>query len=48
MELQKKLKEVEEENTQKTPNSVTNNAVFIGSTSELLKTLKKDFLNNKE
>ena len=48
MELQKKLKEVEEESTQKTPNSVTNNAVFIGSTSELLKTLKKDFLNSKE
>lgn len=48
MDLQKKLKEVEEENIQKTPNSVTNNAVFIGSTSELLKTLKKDFLNNKE
>lgn len=48
MELQKKLKEVEEEQVSKGPNSVTNNAVFIGSTSELLKTLKKDFLNSKE
>ena len=45
--LQKKLKDIEEE-TVKTTNNVTNNAVFVGSTSELSKLLKKGFLNNKE
>ena len=30
----------------KGPNSVTNNAVFVGSTSELQKLLKQGFLNN--
>ena len=45
--LQKKLKEVEEDTT-KTTNNVTNNAVFVGSTSELSKLLKQGFLNNKE
>ena len=48
VDLQKKMKDLDEDKTSKGPNSVTNNAVFIGSTSELLKTLKKDFLNNKE
>ena len=47
IDLQKKLKEVEEDNT-KTTNNVTNNAVFVGSTSELQKLLKQGFLNNKE
>jgi hypothetical protein len=47
MDLQKKLKDVEENNT-KVSNNVTNNAVFIGSTSELSKILKQGFLNNKE
>jgi hypothetical protein len=47
IDLQKKLKEVEEETT-KTTNNVTNNAVFVGSTSELSKLLKQGFLNNKE
>lgn len=47
IDLQKKLKEVEEDNT-KTTNNVTNNAVFVGSTSELSKLLKQGFLNNKE
>jgi hypothetical protein len=47
IDLQKKLKEVEEE-TIKTTNNVTNNAVFVGSTSELSKLLKQGFLNNKE
>ena len=46
MDLQKKVKEVEEDN--KTTNNVTNNALFVGSTSELSKILKKGFLNNKE
>ena len=47
IDLQKKLKEVEEETT-KTTNNVTNNAVFVGSTSDLSKLLKQGFLNNKE
>lgn len=47
IDLQKKLKEVEDE-TVKTTNNVTNNAVFVGSTSELSKLLKQGFLNNKE
>ena len=47
IDLQKKLKEVEED-TVKTTNNVTNNAVFVGSTSELSKLLKQGFLNNKE
>ena len=47
MELQKKVKDVDEEN-HKTTNNVTNNAVFVGSTSELSKMLKKGFLKDKE
>jgi len=47
IDLQKKLKDVEED-TVKSPNTVTNNAVFVGSTSELSKLLKQGFLNNKE
>jgi hypothetical protein len=47
IDLQKKLKDIEED-VVKTPNNVTNNAVFVGSTSELSKLLKQGFLNNKE
>ena len=47
MELQKKVKEVDEDKKQ-TPNTVTNNALFVGSTSELSKMLKQGILNNKE
>ena len=47
IDLQKKLKDVEEDNG-KTTNNVTNNAVFVGSTTELQKLLKQGFLNNKE
>ena len=47
IDLQKKLKDVEDE-TVKTTNNVTNNAVFVGSTSELSKLLKQGFLNNNE
>tara|TARA_A100001011_G_scaffold400269_1_gene513704 strand:+ start:30690 stop:31145 length:456 start_codon:yes stop_codon:yes gene_type:complete len=47
MDLQKKVKEVDEENN-KTTNNVTNNALFVGSTSELSKMLKQGILNNKE
>ena len=47
IDLQKKLKDVEDE-TVKTTNNVTNNAVFVGSTSELQKMLKQGFLNNNK
>ena len=47
VDLQKKVKDLDEDNS-KTPNSVTNNALFVGSTSELSKMLKKGFLNNKD
>jgi hypothetical protein len=39
MDLQKKLKDVEEETKQKGPSTV-NNALFVGSTAELQKLLK--------
>ena len=39
MDLQKKLKDVEEDSPQKGPNTV-NNALFVGSTAELVKLLK--------
>ena len=45
MDLQKKVKEVDEE-VSKTPSTVTNNAVFVGSTSDLSKMLKDGILNN--
>jgi hypothetical protein len=47
IDLQKKLKEVEEDSP-KTTNNVTNNALFVGSTAELSKLLKQGFLNNNE
>ena len=47
MDLQKKIKDVNEDSPSKT-NNVTNNALFVGSTSELSKMLKKGFLNNKD
>ena len=47
-DLQKKLKDLEEDNTKKGPNNVTNNALFVGSTSELSKLLKQGFLNNTD
>jgi hypothetical protein len=40
MDLQKKLKEVEEEKQSRGPTNVTN-ALFVGSTAELAKLLKK-------
>ena len=47
-DLQKKVKDSEEDNTKKGPNNVTNNALFVGSTSELSKLLKQGFLNNTD
>ena len=47
MDLQKKMKDIDEEGT-KTQNNVTNNALFVGSTSELSKLLKQGILNNND
>jgi predicted house-cleaning noncanonical NTP pyrophosphatase (MazG superfamily) len=47
MDLQKKLKEVEEGKTQKGPTNVTN-ALFVGSTAELAKLLKQQSQSNLE
>ena len=47
IDLQKKMKDMDEETT-KTQNNVTNNALFVGSTSELSKLLKQGILNNNE
>ena len=47
MDLQKKMKDIDEEK-QKTQNNVTNNALFVGSTSELSKLLKQGILNNND
>ena len=44
MDLQKKLKDVEEETKQKGPNTV-NNALFVGSTAELAKMIKESDLS---
>ena len=46
MDLQKKLKEVNEEEKTKAPSTV-NNALFVGSTSELSKLLKDPRVKNK-
>ena len=45
MDLQKKVKEIEEDNPKK-QSTVTNNALFVGSTSELSKMLKDGILNS--
>ena len=47
IDLQKKMKDIDEEKS-KTQNTVTNNALFVGSTSELSKILKQGILNNNE
>ena len=47
LDLQKKLKQLEEDSGKSTGGNVTNNAVFVGSTTELQKLLKKGLLNNK-
>ena len=44
-DLHKKLKEIDEDNP-KQQNTVTNNALFVGSTSELSKMIKDGLLNN--
>ena len=44
-DLQKKVKDLDEDAV-KAPSNVTNNALFVGSTSELSKMLKDGVLNN--
>ncbi len=44
-DLHKKVKDIEADNP-KTQNTVTNNALFVGSTSELSKMLKDGILNS--
>ena len=44
-DLQKKMKDLDEDKP-KGPSNVTNNALFVGSTSELSKMLKEGILNN--
>ena len=44
-DLQKKVKDLDEDSV-KAPSNVTNNALFVGSTSELSKMLKQGILNN--
>ena len=46
MDLQKKLKDVEEEKVSKGPSNVTN-ALFVGSTADLAKLIKKEDANPK-
>ena len=46
-DLQKKMKDLDEDKP-KGPSNVTNNALFVGSTSELSKMLKDGILNNTE
>ena len=46
-DLQKKMKDLDEDKP-KGPSNVTNNALFVGSTSELSKMLKEGILNNTE
>ena len=45
MELQKKVKEIDEDHN-KSQKTVTNNALFVGSTTDLSKLIKDGFLNN--
>ena len=46
MDLQKKLKDVEEESKSKGPQNVTN-ALFVGSTADLAKMLKQQKIDDK-
>ena len=46
-DLQKKMKDLDEDKP-KGPSNVTNNALFVGSTSELSKMIKEGILNNTE
>jgi hypothetical protein len=47
IDLQKKLKELEQDNSKKSPTNVTN-ALFIGSTAELSKLLKNQLKDSED
>ena len=47
LDLQKKMKDIEEDSPKTTTNNVTNNALYVGSTSDLAKLLKQGMINNK-
>ena len=48
VDLQKKMKEIDEVNTKQNTTNVTNNSLFVGSTSELQKMLKKTMKENNK
>ena len=41
------MKDIEEDSPKTTTNNVTNNALYVGSTSDLAKLLKQGMINNK-
>ena len=45
MDLQKKVKDLDEISVSNTQNNVTNNSVFVGSTTDLQKMIKEGMLN---
>ena len=45
LDLQKKIKDLEEDSPKTTTNNVTNNALYVGSTSDLAKLLKQGMIN---
>ena len=47
LDLQKKIKDIEEDSPKTTTNNVTNNALYVGSTSDLAKLVKQGMINNK-
>ena len=47
MDLQKKVKDIEEVDTKANTTNVTNNALFVGSTAELQKMLKQTMKDSK-
>lgn len=48
LDLQKKVKELDEVNVTNNQTNVTNNSVFVGSTSDLQKMIKEGILNNQQ
>ena len=48
MDLQKKVKDLDEVSITNNQTNVTNNSVFVGSTTELQKMIKEGMLNNNQ
>ena len=48
VDLQKKMKDIDEVNTKQNTTNVTNNSLFVGSTSDLQKMLKQTLKDNKK